>query len=486
VTTFTSGQLLEDRYEILARIARGGMAEIWDGFDIHLQRSVAIKVAMPEVISDAELFTRFRNEAQVAARLSHKNIVETFDAGTTAIGDLLVPFIVMERIHGVTLREFMNREHISDEDVRQIGYQLSDALEYAHESGFLHGDIKPTNILIANRTGRTLQSFLTDFGLTTSTTNNTKTKKIPGSAAYAAPELLRGEAPTKQSDIYSLGAVLYELVTHVSPLLQTTEAETIEVRKSQPTPPLRQLQPYANESLAEIIDKAIAFEPSTRFLSAELMKSSLGFAKHEDVLTREEASKTPRQNPRINKPRHRTQKKPMLIFGTFVLFAVALIVVVANTGGFLNLNSPEAKANNNPIVVHAVTAYDPFGDQQEHDSQLPNLIDNNPNTTWSTDRYNSESFGGLKSGVGVELHFSSTQVSKIQISNISSDAQIQIYVAQDEPNRFEGWQTPLASTTTSENVNLNITPTQGSVLLIWITKLSPTRTVSIGEVRLTG
>src|SRR5690606_29043207 len=202
------GQLLNERYRIKSRIGGGGMANVYLGYDIILKWDVAIKVLRPEFANDPEFIERFDREALAATSLAHPNIVSIYDVGEE--GDIF--YIVMEYVDGETLKDYVKKHgKLSVEETIDIMEQLTSAIQYAHENGLIHRDIKPQNILI-DRSGKIK---VTDFGIAValSATALTQTNSVLGSVHYLSPEQARGGKATKLSDIYSLGIVFYELVT---------------------------------------------------------------------------------------------------------------------------------------------------------------------------------------------------------------------------------------------------------------------------------
>jgi len=201
-------------YEIIGPIGKGGMGEVWKALDTNLGREVAIKTLPPEFAAGTEHLARFRREARAASALNHPNICVVHDLGE-ADGR---PFIVMDLLHGETLRERLGRGPLSVEDALDLGGQLADGLEAAHSAGILHRDIKPANIFITDRG----TAKLLDFGLARAqgaepedapTMDVTAAGTVMGTVAYMSPEQARGEPLDARSDLFSLGVVLYEMLT---------------------------------------------------------------------------------------------------------------------------------------------------------------------------------------------------------------------------------------------------------------------------------
>jgi serine/threonine-protein kinase len=196
----------------LERIGGGGMAEVFLAEDTLLTRRVAVKILRSQYTSDEDFVVRFRQEARAAARLSHPNIVSIFDVGCADD----IHYIVMEYVPGETLKEYIKREgRIAPQFVLQLAYQVAAALKHAHENKIVHCDIKPHNILLS----RDGVAKVTDFGIARAVSSQTSTQVagVMGSVHYLSPEQARGYGVDAQSDIYSLGVVMYEMLSGVPP-----------------------------------------------------------------------------------------------------------------------------------------------------------------------------------------------------------------------------------------------------------------------------
>ena len=250
---------LDKRYTILEHIGGGGMADVYRAHDKLLDRSVAVKVLRSQFANDEEFVARFRREAQAAARLSHHNIVNMYDVGQ----DAEVHYIVMEYIKGETLKDRIVREPLPIETSVRIAIDIAEALEHAHQNNLVHCDIKPHNILMT-RAGRIK---VTDFGIAKAVSSATMqhTGTIIGSVHYFSPEQAKGGAVGAKSDIYSLGVVLYEMLTGTLPFNGET-AISIALQHLQDEPrPIRELNPQVPPLLEAIVLKAMAKDVDHRF-----------------------------------------------------------------------------------------------------------------------------------------------------------------------------------------------------------------------------
>lgn len=200
------GMFIQGRYEIVGRIGAGGMADVYKAKDHKLNRFVAVKVLKAEFRDDKAFITKFRAEAQAAAGLAHPNIVNIYDVGE----EKGVYFIVMELVEGITLKEYIAKKgRLAVREATSIAIQVSQGLEAAHNSGIIHRDVKPQNIIISTD-GKVK---VTDFGIARAATNNTISTAVMGSVHYTSPEQARGGYSDAKSDIYSLGITLYEMLT---------------------------------------------------------------------------------------------------------------------------------------------------------------------------------------------------------------------------------------------------------------------------------
>src|SRR5699024_10049552 len=276
------GHLLNERYRIKRRIGGGGMANVYLGFDLILERDVAIKVLRMEFVNDPEFVDRFDREAQEATSLSHPNIVNIYDVGEE--DDIL--YIVMEYVDGLTLKEYIQKHGpLSVEKAIDIMEQLTAAIQHAHETGLIHRDIKPQNVLI-NQNGMVK---VTDFGiaLALSATALTQTNSVLGSVHYLSPEQARGGVATKKSDIYSLGIVFYELLTGELPFSGQTPVSIALKHLQDETPSVRTLNTASPQSVENIVLQATAKDPFHRFESVFEMESALHVALDPNYMTEE-------------------------------------------------------------------------------------------------------------------------------------------------------------------------------------------------------
>ena len=281
------GQKINDRYQIIKTIGEGGMANVYLAYDTILDRDVAVKVLRGDLANDEKFVRRFQREALNASSLSHPNIVEVYDVGD----DNGQYFIVMEYIEGKNLKDLLKkRGKLTVSEVVDIMSQIADGLSVAHDSYIIHRDIKPQNIMI-------LENGLvkiTDFGIAMAmnATQLTQTNSVMGSVHYLPPEQASGKGSTLKSDIYSMGILMYELLTGVLPYRGDNAVEIALKHLKEPLPSIRDELPDIPQSVENIILKSAAKNPKNRYNDAREM--------YEDL-------KTCLDESRLNEPKYEYQ-----------------------------------------------------------------------------------------------------------------------------------------------------------------------------------
>jgi serine/threonine protein kinase len=261
-------ELLGGRYELRGVLGRGGMAEVRDGWDIRLDRPVAVKLLHPVFTTQPDDRMRFEVEARAAAALNHPHIVSVHDSGEHAG----TPYIVMERLSGQTLADVIAQGPLPQPQVRSILDDVLSALSAAHAAGILHRDIKPANILFSS-SGHTK---VADFGIAKSAASaHTLTGQIVGTMAYLSPDRIAGRPATVADDLYAVGAVGYEALTGRRAFPQENLAELARAISEGVPPPLTALRPDADPALAAAIERAMAHDPGWRFGCADEMRAAL-------------------------------------------------------------------------------------------------------------------------------------------------------------------------------------------------------------------
>lgn len=268
----TKGQKINDRYEIIQTIGEGGMANVYLARDVILDRFVAIKVLRGDLAGDEKFVRRFQREALAASSLSHPNIVEMYDVGE----DNGMYYIVMEYIEGKTLKQLIKkRGALTLSECRDIMLQLTDGVDHAHASYIIHRDLKPQNIMIQDNG----EIKITDFGIAMALNNTqlTQTNSVMGSVHYLPPEQASGKGATVKSDIYSMGIMLFELLTGTLPFKGDNAVEIAFKQIKDDISSVREINPSIPQSVENIILKATAKNPKNRYNSAKEM--------HDDLLT---------------------------------------------------------------------------------------------------------------------------------------------------------------------------------------------------------
>lgn len=257
--------LLNNRYRLIDEEGTGGMAVVYKAQDLQLDRVVAVKVLKPNLTKDPEFIMRFREEARAAANLSHPNIVTVYDFGQ----DDRTHYIVFEYVEGQNLKEFIRDQAPFDVgSTLLIMIELCKGLGYAHRAGFVHADVKPQNVLITD--DRLVK--LTDFGLARALTASHPGEPqdvVWGSPSYLSPERIMGEPPTPPSDVYSLGVVMFELLTGKLPFTGADYEQLAKAHLYQEPPDPSSLNPMVPLELDNIVRKLLSKEPSRRYRTAD-------------------------------------------------------------------------------------------------------------------------------------------------------------------------------------------------------------------------
>jgi serine/threonine protein kinase len=506
------GTLLGGRYRLDAQIGRGGMSTVYRAFDVVLERPVAIKLMHREIAAESEQLERFRREARSVAQLNHPHIVTVIDAGeeSSSEGGPGSPYIVLEYVDGETLKDLIRRDGPL-EIAQALAYaiEIARALGAAHERQIVHRDVKPQNVLIGEEGG----AKITDFGIARTLTEEglTMDGRVLGTTDYVSPEQALGQPVTGQSDLYSLGIVIYEMLTGEVPFRGESPVAVAMKHVREAVPDAQALRPELSAATAAVLDRAVAKDLSRRYSDAGEMAAEL-----EEVLAIEtsrsgqitgEVTTVLRTLPGRARRRvpwrmrhHARWIASLALIG--VIVAVVLVAVVWRAHRGTGVASDIVQHSGLlpvPLSQSAAHGYNPFGTGPENRDQIQNVVDSDPNTTWSTETYYD---GTLKKpgGVGAGLYLDaapSVAGRAIEIKTATPGFAAQVYTADridlslpygdPAPLAARGWQGPVGASAyvhDRERISLNLGGRRSRYYLIWLSKLPPGRRATIAEVTL--
>jgi serine/threonine-protein kinase len=282
-------KLVDNRYEIIRPLGSGGVADVYLAHDEVLGRDVALKMLNRERSGDEEFVERFRREARSAAALSHPNIVSIYDRGESGDGSC---YISMEYLPGGTLKDRISRDgRLSPSVAAEVAVQISEALGAAHERGVIHRDIKPQNVLVT----RSGDVKVVDFGIARaeSDTSMTRTNLVMGTAAYMSPEQATGSETEPRGDLYSLGVVMYEMLTGELPFKGEDPIAVAMKHVNVPLRPPKEIAPDIPEKMNALVTKLLAKDPNDRPANAGTLIDELRRATREEARPKPEAARSP-------------------------------------------------------------------------------------------------------------------------------------------------------------------------------------------------
>ena len=506
------GSLLGRRYRLDSRIGAGGMSTVYLAFDTVLERPVAIKLMHRHIASDADQLERFRREARAVAQLNHPHIVTVIDAGEeTEEGEAeATPYIVFEYVEGETLKALIREGPLEITQALAYAIELARALGAAHERGIVHRDVKPHNVLLSGEGS----AKITDFGIARQLEQQglTMDGRVLGTTDYVSPEQALGQVVTGQSDIYSLGIVLYEMLTGEVPFSGDTPVAVAMRHVREQVPDVQRLRPEVSAATAAVVDRATAHSLERRYpdiphLLADLEEALAIEAARTGQATGEVTSvlrslplRTRRRLPW--RMRHRARW-----LGSFVLLAL----VVA--GVLLALADHTHSGTGVPVGVtakpglvavslgqNAAYDYNPFGTGPENHEQVDLAVDSDPNTAWSTAHYYDDTLKKT-GGTGVGLYVDAAPgvaARQLVLLTPTPGFGVQIYGANhidlelaygsSTPLKQRGWVGPLgsaASVGARQRIAVDSDGRRFRYYLVWITTLPPGQNyASIAEVTL--
>jgi eukaryotic-like serine/threonine-protein kinase len=487
------GTLISDRFRLDERIGAGGMSSVYRAFDPTLERWVAIKLMHADISTDPDQLERFRREARAVASLSHPHIVTVIDAGE----DEGAPYIVFEYVQGETLKDRIRRVgRLPVPEAVAYAIEIGRALSCAHAHRLVHRDVKPQNVLI-DPDGR---AKVTDFGIARSLEAKglTATGRVLGTTDYVSPEQALGHQVTGQSDIYSLGIVLYEMLTGDTPFIADTQVAVAMKHVKEPLPDVQRRRPEVSAALAAIVERSTAKETRNRYRTVDEMVRDL-----EEVLAIEaaragetsgEATAVLRGLPgdtadyapaRLRRPRRGV-----------ILSALAIGLIAA---GIAYLATRTEKGPGNAVIPHAgglsavklgsgaASDYDPEGDGEESPDATQFAIDGNNTTSWDTETYRNGFAGVHKQGVGLYLNAGSpVSARRLVLVTATPGYDAVVYAANTVPGDIGDWTKVSTRTRIKETtrIPLDTAGRKFRYYLVWIVSLPPSNKADIRELSL--
>jgi tRNA A-37 threonylcarbamoyl transferase component Bud32 len=460
------GETIAERYELEEVVGQGGMSTVYKAHDSLLERNVALKVLHQQYNEDEDFVERFKREARSVAQLQHPNIVTVIDRGEEAGRQ----YIVFEFIDGENLKELVVRKGRLDlRDALEIALEVARGLAFAHDHGLVHRDVKPQNVLL-NGDGR---AKVTDFGIARSLDVDhgmTQTGTILGTSNYIAPEQASGQPVDAHTDVYSLGIVLYEMLTGELPFPGESFVAVAMKHMQEPAPNVLDVRGDVPLRVAEMIDRALEKDPEHRFPTMDAFAAEIEANLAE--LDRGEDGAVTMVVPaaqRLRKQRHRKPVSPLpLLIGLLGALAIAAVII-----GLLTLRGDNQKVPvGAPITIAGAGAYDPYGDGTEHDADAPKATDRDVLTYWTTEDYNSGLEGVKKAGVGLVLDATSV----VELSRITVVTDTPGFTAEIRATNIEGTpgQKVSDSYVVGRTTKFDIKePTPKRFYVVWITKLAP-------------
>jgi serine/threonine-protein kinase len=474
------GTKLGARYRLESRIGSGGMAAVYCAYDETLARFVAVKLMHHEFAGDAQQLERFRREARAVARISHPNVVQVIDAGEEGGR----PFIVLEYVEGETLKErIRQRGRLDTGEATTHAIGIARALAAAHARHVVHRDVKPQNVLIDHED----TAKVTDFGIARRLEDKglTADGRVLGTTDYVSPEQALGRPVNGQSDIYSLGVVLYEMLTGELPHRGDSQVAVAMAHVRETVPDVRASRPEVSPVLAGVVAKATARELSSRYATAEEMIAGL-----ERALAAEDggepAATMVQAPPASEPPPARRRSRPAAWLGAtaaLVLAAVAVAAVLLTSRTGRSHGASGAVARPIALCDRCANAYNPYsisGGTAQNNNLAPLAVDGKLSTGWPTQQYYDRTLG--KPGVGIYVYTAKPVLAQaLRLATSTPGFQAEIYATSrtPDPSSFpaSGW-TALTRSVAVERFQRFALDSRGRrfrYYLVWITRLPPGR-----------
>ena len=467
------GEVLADRYELEELVGTGGMSSVFRAHDRLLDRKVALKILHQQYSSDDDYVERFRREARSVAALSHPNIVTVIDRGEHGERQ----FIVFEYIEGENLKRLIERRGPSPVAAAlELAIQIARGLAFAHQQGLVHRDVKPQNVLL-NGDGR---AKVTDFGIARSMNvqhGMTQTGTVLGTSDYIAPEQAQGQPVDEHTDVYSLGVVLYELLTSEVPFPGENFVAVAMRHINEEPPPVQDKRPDVPLRVDAAVRKAMAKRPEDRFPTMDAFCAEL-----EACLAELQGAGTQLARPAVRrKHRPRFSPWPLLVAAVVLAAAVAVgaVLILRNSSG----GTPGGGSSGGSVRIRAIQAYDPYGGDGEHDADAGKATDGDPNTYWPTESYRTAPSLG-KPGVGLVIDAGKVlQLHQLDVTTSTPGLTAEI-LAGDSPGGPFNAVVGASQTVSGDSARYTIAGGAHRYYVIWITRLGAGfRNAHIDEVR---
>jgi serine/threonine-protein kinase len=467
------GETIAKRYELQELAGHGGMSSVYRAYDALLERNVALKILHEHFSEDEEFVERFKREARSVAQLQHPNIVTVIDRGEENGRQ----YIVFEYVDGENLKELVVRKGRLDmREALEIAIKIARGLAFAHDHGLVHRDVKPQNVLLNGDD----HAKVTDFGIARSIDVEhgvTQTGTVLGSSNYIAPEQASGQPVSAQTDVYSLGVVLYELLTGDVPFPgESFVAVALKHIHEQP-PNVLHVRRDVPLRVAAAIDRALAKDPGRRYPTMDDFAAELEACLAELDHGPEDDEATMVVPPQgVARRRRRRSRWPVGI-AALALLAGAVAVGVLTLGGGSGKTSA---GRGTPIAFSGLTSYDPYSaDMTEHAKEAPMATDHNRSTYWTTEQYTSFT----KPGVGVVLDAHRL----VQLKSVTVVTDTLGFTAEIQATNVVGGTPQTVSAARVVNGTTNFPIRSGAPFryyVVWVTKLPPTSdVVHVNEVR---
>ena len=485
------GTVLSGRYRLESKLGSGGMSTVYLARDSTLERWVAVKVMHREMSDQPDQIERFRREARAVAQLSHPNVVAVIDAGE----DGGHPYIVFEYVDGETLKQRIERVGpLPVDEATAYAIEIGRGLLAAHARRLVHRDVKPQNVLIDSE-GR---AKVTDFGIARSLESDglTQTGRVLGTTDYVSPEQAMGRGVDARTDIYSLGVLLYEMLTGEVPFTAETVVGVAMKHVNEQIPDVQSRRPEVSSALAAVVERATAKDPKQRYPDMASCLADLEGALEVEV-ARAGGSHGQATSVLGTVPSKRKilTTRRVSAAGVFLVLAatVAALLITALTGNNESPGLSPAPAGA-PVNIVGTQSFDPSpGDGEEHDEELDFAIDGNPGTGWSTESYDAptteDSVG--KPGVGlVVVAAEPVDARTLRVRSQVGGWSAQIYASEGgPPTSLQGWGKPIGDVSSMDDTDqtVELSPRTAKYYLIWITTLAASEggySVQINEVGL--